>query len=140
TLAPNFRLPLLNGGELALEDLRGRRVLLVFSDPHCGPCNHLAPELEKFHRQHTEHSLVMVSRGAPKENLSKVKKHGLTFPIVLQQQWEISRLYAMFATPIVYFIDETGFIEHDVAVGVEPILALMRSAANHLKEKGLVPA
>jgi hypothetical protein len=24
------------GGELALSELRGKRVLLVFSDPHCG--------------------------------------------------------------------------------------------------------
>ena len=31
--APEFRLPRLDGGELSLEELRGRRVLLVFSDP-----------------------------------------------------------------------------------------------------------
>src|SRR6266540_5905682 len=49
TSAPNFRLPRLDGGELSLEDFRGKRVLLVFSDPHCGPCQVLAPELEKFH-------------------------------------------------------------------------------------------
>ena len=34
TRALNFRLPRLEGGELSLEELRGRRVLLVFSDPH----------------------------------------------------------------------------------------------------------
>src|SRR5689334_6239075 len=42
--APEFRLPRLDGGELALEEFRGRSVLLVFSDPHCGPCNLLAPQ------------------------------------------------------------------------------------------------
>ncbi len=41
TAAPDFRLPRLDGGELALADLGGRRVLLVFSDPECGPCNEL---------------------------------------------------------------------------------------------------
>src|SRR5439155_5036652 len=50
TPAPTFRLPRLDGGELALEEYRGRRVLLVFSDPHCGPCNQLAPQLEQLHR------------------------------------------------------------------------------------------
>ena len=35
--------------DLALSDLRGKRVLLVFSSPHCDPCDVLAPELEKFH-------------------------------------------------------------------------------------------
>jgi len=147
TRAPEFRLPRLDGGELSLEQLRGRRVLLVFSDPHCGPCNHLAPELEKFHRENSrkQHSpsplpsppgegealpieLVMISRGEPKENRAKVKEHGLTFPIILQQQWEISRRYAMFATPIAYLIDENGVIAQDVAVGVDPVLALLQKA------------
>src|SRR6266516_2146714 len=36
TSAPSFRLPRLDGGELSLEELRGTRILLVFSDPHCG--------------------------------------------------------------------------------------------------------
>ena len=147
--APDFRLPRLEGrGEISLSDLRGNRVLLVFSDPHCGPCNALAPELEKFHRHQGTaagspspggegrgkgefiHSLqvLMISRGDPKENCAKVKEHGLTFPIVLQQQWEISRRYAMFATPIAYLIDEQGVILKDVALGVEAIQALMTEA------------
>ena len=128
--APEFRLPRLDGGELALEEFRGRRLLLIFSDPHCGPCSAVAPELEKFHREHPELPLLMISRGEPKENRAKVKEHGLTFPIVLQQQWEVSRKYAMFATPITYLIDETGIIAHDVAVGVEQIQALLSKAAN----------
>ena len=28
--------------------------------------------------------------------------------MVLQKQWEISRLYGMFATPIAYLVDERG--------------------------------
>src|SRR5262245_34564156 len=39
TEAPDFRLSALEGGELSLADYRGRSVLLVFSDPHCGPCD-----------------------------------------------------------------------------------------------------
>jgi len=54
-----------------------------------------------------------------------VKEHGLTFPVVLQQQWEISRRYAMFATPIAYLIDEAGILVTDVAVGTDAILELM---------------
>ena len=128
TSAPSFRLPRLDGGELSLEELRGRRVLLVFSDPQCGPCNALAPELEKFHREHADISVVMISRGEPKENRVKVKEHELTFPVLLQQRWEISRRYAIFATPVAYLIDETGIITQDVAVGVDAILDLMTAA------------
>jgi hypothetical protein len=65
----------------------------------------------------------------------KVKEHGLTFPVVLQQQWEISRRYAMFATPIAYRINEKGVIATDVAVGAEPILALLNDARNRAQER-----
>ena len=151
TPAPDFRLPRLDGrGDLTLSELRGKPMLLVFSSPHCGPCNALAPELEKFHRKNegrARHSVraesptaesgaqrtdapysinvVMISKGEPKENRAKVKEHGLTFPVVLQQQWEISRRYAMFATPIAYLIDEAGVVINDVAVGTDAILELM---------------
>jgi len=67
----------------------------------------------------------MVSRREIEANRAKAKQLGLTFPIVLQRQWEISREYGMFATPIGYLIDEQGVIEKGVAVGVEPILALV---------------
>ena len=147
-----------------MSELRGHRVLVVFSSPGCGPCNTLAPELEKFHRTHRglartnvtsgyrgepltlslspsdgervagkpgegKISVVMISKGEPKENRAKVKEHGLTFPVVLQQQWEISRRYAMFATPVAYLIDEAGVIAHDVAVGTDAIQKLMTRAA-----------
>src|SRR5215831_588149 len=113
------------GGELSLSELRGQRVLLVFSSPGCGPCNMLAPELEKFHREHSELELVMITKGEPQENRVKVKQHGFSFPIVLQQNWEISRRYAMFATPIAYLIDEAGVISKDVAIGADAILKLL---------------
>jgi peroxiredoxin len=83
TPAPLFRLPRLGGGELALEDLPGSRVLLVSSDPHCGPCELLAPQLDHWHRDHPDTRVVMISRGEPKENRAKVKEHGFAFPVVL---------------------------------------------------------
>ena len=70
----------------------------------------------------------MISRGDPRENRAKVKEHHLAFPVVLQQQWEISRLYARFATPIAYLIDGAGIIILDPAVGLEPIRQLMAEA------------
>ncbi len=108
TPAPEFRLPRLDGrGELSLVELRGRRVLLVLE---------LLPV-----------EVVLISRGEPRENRAKVKEHGLTFPVVLQQRWEISRLYGMFATPMAYLVDEAGIISANVAVGVDGILALVSS-------------
>src|SRR5271165_4358480 len=51
TTAPVFKLPSIDGGEVSLETYRGRRLLLVFSDPKCGPCRALMPELAALHKR-----------------------------------------------------------------------------------------
>ena len=89
--APVFQLPQLDGTELSLEAYRGRKVLLVFSDPHCGPCNALAPQLEELHRSRTDFQLLMISRADPEAARIKAAENNLTFPIVMQKKWEISR-------------------------------------------------
>jgi peroxiredoxin len=129
TPAPAFRLPRLDGGDLALEDYRGRPVFLVFSDPECEPCDAIAPELERLHRRSaSDLQVLMVSRGDSEANRTKVAKHNLTFPVALQRQWEISRLYGKFATPIAYLISSEGVIAKDFALGGDAILALARDA------------
>jgi peroxiredoxin len=122
--APAFSLPRVGGGELSLAAYEGRRVLLVFSDPACVPCDALAPKLERLHRRRDDMHIVMVSRGTLEDNLAKAAQHNLTFPIALQRHWEVSRAYGMFATPIAYLIDEHGILESEVAVGADPILEL----------------
>ncbi len=146
--APGFCLPRLDGGELCLEEYRGRRLLLVFSAPDCGPCDALMPDLEASYRAggplrgatalaiarneggKTEDpspiNVLVVGRGGVEENREKVKQHGLTFPVVLQQKWEISRLYALFATPVGYLIDSDGLIAAPAAQGPGAILELLK--------------
>ncbi|MGE5194635.1 MAG: peroxiredoxin family protein [Deltaproteobacteria bacterium] len=123
--APDFRLPRIDGGDLSLADLRGGRVLLVFSDPDCGPCDELAPRLQQVHLQRPNLQVIVVSRRDAEATRTKAAALRLSFPIVLQRQWEISLLYAMFATPVGYLIDEQGILASDVAVGIGPILALV---------------
>jgi peroxiredoxin len=136
--APTFELPDLTGRTVSLADQRGRRVLLVFSDPECGPCDALLPDLSRLEREHRENGLavVMVSRGEPAENRSKAAASGVEFPIVLQPGWRLSKEYGIFATPVAFLIDEEGVIKRDVAHGPNEILALAREA---LGAEGRVP-
>jgi peroxiredoxin len=122
-------LPRIDGSDLALADLRGGRVLLVFSDPDCGPCDELAPRLQELHLQRPDLQVLVVSRQDAEATRTKAAGLGLSFPIVVQRQWEISLLYAMFATPVGYLIDEQGILASDVAVGVGPILALAEESS-----------
>jgi hypothetical protein len=108
--------------------------LLVFSDPDCGPCDELAPRLQQLHRERPDLQVVVISRRDLEATRAKATALGLSFPIVMQKHWEISLLYGMFATPIGYLIDERGVIARDVAVGVEPILALADEPAGTITE------
>lgn len=129
TLAPDFALPAVDGGEITLRAYEGRRVLLVFSDPDCAPCMAMAPRLQDLSRTIAGVQIVMVSRGDRDANRRKIEEHGLTFPVVLQKQWEVSRAYGKFVTPMAYLIDERGVITAPVAVGADAILALLSDAA-----------
>jgi peroxiredoxin len=126
TTAPEFRLPTLTDGQdIALADLQGRPLLLVFSDPNCGPCQQLAPKLEEVHQSSPDLQLVMISRGDRDVNREKATKGGVTFPVALQAHWEVSKAYGMFATPSGYLVDEHGVLASDVAVGGDAILRLV---------------
>lgn len=124
TPAPDFTLPRIDGADLSLVELRGGRVLLVFSDPNCGPCDQLAPQLQALHLTRPDLQVLVISRRDAEASRAKATALGLTYPIVVQKQWEVSLKYGMFATPIGYLIDEQGILLSDVAVGVESILAL----------------
>lgn len=126
TRAPVFTLPDVHGHPISLEEYRGRKVLLVFSDPHCGPCDELVPRLERLHREHRDNGLdvLMVSRGDADENRRKAEQHRIEFPVVLQRTWELSREYGIFATPVAFLISEDGLIAKNVAQGADAILSL----------------
>jgi peroxiredoxin len=138
TPAPPFELPTLRGETASLAEQRGRRVLLVFSDPDCGPCETVLPELARLHRERRSDGLeiIMVSRGELEENRRKAEAFGIDFPVVLQSGWKLSKKYGIFATPIAFLINEEGVIERDVARGPSEILSLAEPA---LSAEGRVP-
>jgi peroxiredoxin len=123
TQAPGFRLPRVGGGEVALEETEGER-LLLFIDPNCGPCDELAPRLQALHQQNPSLRIIAVSRGDEAENATKAARLGLTFPIALQKRYEVSRLYESYATPAAFRLDPAGRTVAPVALGADAILAL----------------
>jgi peroxiredoxin len=131
TPAPGFSLPDIHGGTVSLDQFRGRRVLLVFSDPQCGPCDALAPKLVRFHRKHGNNALsvIMIGRGDLEENKKKAMEHGIAFPVVLQERWKLSRQYGIFATPAGFLIGQDGVLVRNVAVGPDEVVALAREGA-----------
>jgi peroxiredoxin len=138
TPAPPFELPDLGGETASLAEQRGHRVLLVFSDPDCGPCEKVLPDLARLHRERRNNGLeiIMVSRGGLEENRRKAEAFGIEFPVVLQPGWKLSKKYGIFATPVAFLINEEGVIEREVARGPSEILSL---AEPELSAEGRVP-
>jgi peroxiredoxin len=134
--APAFILPDLQGRMVSLDQYRGRRVLLVFTDPQCGPCDELAPHLVRLHREYADDGLgvILVGRGNAKENHRKAEQHGFEFPVLLQdKKWKVSREYGTLATPVAFLIGEDGEIASGAAVGRDAILALVRHSQGSQK-------
>jgi peroxiredoxin len=127
-VAPDFRLPGLNGDHLALGRHRGRPVLLVFADPICPPCEDLLPALEAMAREGTAPPTIVVSRGDLETNRAWADRLGLNLPIALQRRWDLSREYGLLATPVGFLLDKRGVIARPVALGTDEILALAAEA------------
>jgi len=129
TAAPAFTLPTLDGGQATLSDYAGRWLLIVFSDPECKPCLTMLPRLDRLSHG-SKLSVLLISRGDADANRRKLAETGVRLRVALQRHWEISRLYAKFATPIGYLVDPHGRIADDVAMGADAILALFTHAAH----------
>jgi peroxiredoxin len=140
TIAPEFTLPDIYGRSVSLEEYRGRRVLLVFSDPHCGPCNDLAPHLMHAHRRRRGNTteIVVISRGDVEENRRKAEASGFEFPVLLQERSKLARKYGIFMTPVAFLIGEDGRTTRDVAIGGDQIQSLLLEEFPRNPLEGLV--
>jgi methylamine dehydrogenase accessory protein MauD len=127
TEAPTFGLQGLYGETLTLEALRasGKPVMLLFTDPNCGPCTAMLPEIGRWQQEHAERATVaLVSRGAPEENRTKSAEHGLT-GVLLQKDWEVSEAYQVGGTPSAVIVEPDGKVGSPVAAGPEAIRSLV---------------
>jgi methylamine dehydrogenase accessory protein MauD len=125
--APAFELPGLDGVPVTLGQLRapGRPVLLLFTDPGCGPCNALLPEVRGWQRDVT---VAVISRGGADANRAKAEEHGIA-RVLLQNYREVANAYACPATPTAVLIDPAGRIAQPAAPGAEAIRALLATTS-----------
>ncbi len=124
--APDFTLPSAEGKEVALLDFAGRKVLLVFTQSGCSPCQKIVPELNRLmvarrSAAESRHGVadyfsrgdcqVMVINNGDLDATRKWSEEvGARFPVLAQTQFSISKKYEVFATPFAFLIDEKGVI------------------------------
>ena len=139
--APEFSLSGLHGETLTLEALRapGKPVMMLFTDPGCGPCNALLPEVGRWQEEHQEKlTLALISRGDPDENKTKAQEHALR-NVVLQKDWEVSESYEVRGTPSAVLVSSEGKVASPVAGGEEGIRALLSYAVGERAQLPMQP-
>ena len=131
TSAPAFDLPSLAGKRATLAEFLalGRRVVLLFAHPACGPCEALLPDVARWQTEHEKQlTFVIVSEGAVKENRG-VFTGGRFRNVLLQTKTEVSDAYLSYGTPAALVVEADGAIGSNVAAGADAIRALVANAA-----------
>ncbi len=130
TTAPPFALSGLYGETLTLDALRAaeKLVVLLFSDPGCGPCTALMPEVSRWQREYAgKLTLALISGGKVDVNRSKVGEYGIT-QALLQQDREVAEAYKANGTPSAVLVRSDGTIGSPLAIGADAIRVLVAQA------------
>ena len=131
SVAPPFALPTLDGNTVTLDMLRagGKPVILLFSDPNCGPCNALLPEIGRWQREIGDTGvLALVSRDTAEANRAQSSAHRIRHTL-LQRDSEVALAYAVIGTPSAALVLPDGTIGRPLAQGADAIRALVAEAA-----------
>ncbi|EXY07716.1 MULTISPECIES: redoxin domain-containing protein [Bacillus cereus group] len=116
--APDFTLTKLDGTNVKLSDLKGKKVILNFWATWCGPCQQEMPDMEAFYKEHKENVEILAvnytpsEKGGGEEKVSNfAKEKGITFPILLDKNIDVTTAYKVITIPTSYFIDTKGVIQ-----------------------------
>ncbi len=131
--APDFTLPSTTNDEVSLSDFAGRKVLLVFTQTGCGPCHDIAPELNGV-QDKGEHQVLVVNHGEPEDAAEMAAEVQARYPIVTQNDWDVSKKYQVFATPYAFVVDEKGTIASKGIVGNPQYLGNVLTGAGNRKK------
>ena len=110
--APNFRLPGLDGKTVSLSDYRGNVVLVNIWATWCRPCVAEMPSMEKLYQELKGEAFEILAVSIDTEGGGVVvpfmRKHGLTFPALIDPQGTTKTAYNLTGVPESFIIDKKG--------------------------------
>jgi peroxiredoxin len=113
--APDFTLPAVGGANLRLQEQRGRVVLVNFWATWCGPCRVEMPHLNRLYEKYRAAGFVLLGVNIddePRKAADLAAKLGLRFPVLLDSEKKVSRLYDLSAMPSTVLIDRDGRVRY----------------------------
>ena len=116
--APDFDLPLLDGSQVRLEELRGKIVILDFWATWCAPCEVQMPVLDTLWQdkearaEHGDDLMIVgisVDTDPPNEVSDWIAERGFLYPIAIGDQ-DLAMRYGVLGFPTLVIIDPNGGI------------------------------
>jgi len=122
TPAPAFVLSDPDGRMHSLDELRasGKALLLVFSSPHCGACQTLAPKLPVLAARHASTLQMVVITGESAAHAER-GDNGSGPLVLIQRASEIGETYDCTTIPAAVIVGPDGVIRSRMAVGAPEI-------------------
>lgn len=118
--APDFTLTTLDGSSLTLSDMLGKVVFINFWATWCPPCEAEMPAIQTLHETSPE-VVILAINATNQDSLDSVQnfvtEKTLTFPILLDVDGSVLRLYETSALPSSFFVDKKGVIRKVVYGG-----------------------
>jgi peroxiredoxin len=116
TIAPDFSLPLLQGGKFSLQQaLKQGPVLLAFFKSSCPVCQFALPYVERLFQAYGNRnaSVVAVSQDDVATTKAFAKEFRLTLPIALDDtaRYPVSNAYGLTNVPTLFLVRPSGEIE-----------------------------
>ena len=116
--APEIGRVWLNSPPLSFRQLRGRAVLVDFWDYTCVNCIRTLPYVQHWHERYRGAGLTVIGVHTPEFTFAQyeanvergVRDFGLTYPIVVDSNYEIWKLFACRCWPTKYLIDKDGYL------------------------------
>jgi tetratricopeptide (TPR) repeat protein len=112
--APDFSITTADGEYIALDDLRGKVVLLDFWGTWCPPCVSSVPSLRNLHRRYEkEPSFVMISISVNDEEdrwRAFTTRNQMVWPQYLDSEHKIQRAFGVHLFPTYIVIDHEGIV------------------------------
>lgn len=128
--APALAVSDLRGEPVGLDELLapGLAVMLVFTDPSCGPCHALLPEISGWQRDHhSQLTIALVSRGSAADNHAAAAEHGIQ-RMLLARDLDVVYSHAAEVTPSALLLTREGAVAAPVVRGPAAIRALVGDA------------
>ena len=113
--APDFTLRTMNGPNLRLQEQRGQVVMVNFWATWCGPCRQEMPHLNRLYEKYRKSGFVLLGVNVDDDAHSATEmasKLGLKFPVLLDTDKKVSKLYDLNAMPSTVLIDRDGKVRH----------------------------